>query len=111
MVQGADKMNDNEHLLNVYVAKNAAGSCADFLGYTVVQSSADVSDRRITPGKWLVRTRARLSVLPPRTISCCRYLYVRGAPALGPPGSCAPHAVATEGTFVRRRPVPTQSSV
>jgi hypothetical protein len=48
-------MNDNEHLLNVYVSKNAPGSCAEFLGYTTVSSSADVADRRITPGKWLVR--------------------------------------------------------
>jgi hypothetical protein len=55
VMQGADKMNDNEHLLNVYVSKNATGSCAEFLGYTTVTSPADVADRRITPGKWLVR--------------------------------------------------------
>lgn len=58
-MQGAQEMSENEHLLNVHVSKNAYNSCADFLGYTLVKSSADVSDRRITPGKWLVRTLRR----------------------------------------------------
>ena len=48
-------MSENEHLLNVYVAKNAPDSCADFMGFTVVKDIRDANDRRITPGKWLVR--------------------------------------------------------
>jgi hypothetical protein len=54
-MQGAEQMSENEHLLNVYVSKHAGDSCADFLGYSLVTSPADVADRRITPGKWLVR--------------------------------------------------------
>lgn len=50
----AKEMGENEHLLNVYVQKNAPGSCADFFGYTVVNRSDRVSDKRITPGKWLL---------------------------------------------------------
>jgi hypothetical protein len=53
-VQGAQEMGENEHKLNVYVQKNAAGSCADFFGYTIVERSDRVADKRITPGKWLV---------------------------------------------------------
>lgn len=53
-VQEAKEMGENEHLLNVYVQKNAPGSCAEFYGYTVVNRSDRVSDKRITPGKWLV---------------------------------------------------------
>ena len=58
-MQGAEQMSHNEHLLNVYVSKYAVDSCADFFGYSVVESAKDVNDRRITPGKWLVRSMAR----------------------------------------------------
>ena len=53
-MHGAEEMGENEHKLNVYVQKNAAGSCADFFGYTIVERSDRVADKRITPGKWLV---------------------------------------------------------
>lgn len=53
-MQGAEEMGNNEHLLNVYVSKHAADSCAAFLGYTVVDNAREVQDRRITPGKWLL---------------------------------------------------------
>lgn len=56
-------MSENEHLLNVHVSKTAADSCADFLGYTTVTSTADVVDRRLTQGKWLVGTRALILCL------------------------------------------------
>lgn len=54
-VQGAEEMGEAEHKLNVYVQKNAPGSCAEFFGYTMVEKSDRVADKRITPGKWLVR--------------------------------------------------------
>eukprot|EP00892_Ulva_mutabilis_P003427 jgi/Ulvmu1/1456/UM011_0186.1 len=50
----AAQMGENEHLLNVYVQQNAPGSCAEFFGYTVVNRSDRVLDKRITPGKWLL---------------------------------------------------------
>lgn len=53
-LQGAEEMGENEHKLNVYVQKYAPGSCADFFGYTIVERTDRVSDKRITPGKWLV---------------------------------------------------------
>lgn len=53
-MQGAAEMGENEHLLNVYVKNNARGSCAEFFGYTVVDRSDRVADKRITRGKWLV---------------------------------------------------------
>jgi len=52
-------MGENEHLLNVYVQQNAPGSCAEFFGYTIVNRSDRVLDKRITPGKWLVRPHAQ----------------------------------------------------
>ena len=55
-MQGAVEMSENEHLLNVYVSKNAADSCADFLGYSHVSlAPGEKLDRKLTQGKWLVR--------------------------------------------------------
>ena len=71
-MQGAEQMSENEHLLNVYVSKNAADSCADFMGFTMVDSPADVSDRRITPGKWLVRVDS--------SAACALPLFCASAP-------------------------------
>jgi len=52
-------MGQLEHLLNVHAAKHAPGSCAEFLGYSEVAQVAAVSDKRITPGTWLVRQGGR----------------------------------------------------
>ena len=41
-----------EHLLNVYAGQNAAGSCADFLGY--VEVAPEEAQGRVTAGNWLV---------------------------------------------------------
>jgi hypothetical protein len=46
-------MNQMEHLLNVYVAKAAKNSVAEFLGYCNV--TAEESNRSLTEGLWLVR--------------------------------------------------------
>lgn len=42
-----------EHLLNVYAAKAAAGSVAEFMGY--IEVSEEEASTRLTPGLWLVR--------------------------------------------------------
>lgn len=47
-----------ELLLNVYAAKNARGSIADFIGHCVVQP--EESSNRLTPGLWLVGPNACL---------------------------------------------------
>lgn len=47
-------MNEMEHLLNVYAAKAAKNSVADFLGYCSV--NPDEANRSLTEGLWLVRT-------------------------------------------------------
>lgn len=47
-------MNEMEHLLNVYAAKAAKNSVADFMGYCSVTS--DEANRSLTEGLWLVRT-------------------------------------------------------
>ena len=51
--QGATEMGQMEHLLNVYAAKAAAGSVADFMGY--IEVSEEEASTRLTPGLWLVR--------------------------------------------------------
>ena len=49
-------MGQMEHLLNVYVAKAAAGSVAEFMGY--IEVSEEEASSRLTPGLWLVRGAA-----------------------------------------------------
>jgi len=46
-------MGHMEHLLNVYAAKAAAGSVAEFMGY--IEVSEEEASSRLTPGLWLVR--------------------------------------------------------
>jgi hypothetical protein len=45
-------MGQMELLLNVYAAKNARGSTADYMGHCVVQP--EEASSRLTPGLWLV---------------------------------------------------------
>ena len=42
-----------EHVLNVYVAKAAAGSVAEFMGY--IEVGEHEATTRLSPGLWLVR--------------------------------------------------------
>ena len=51
--QGAVEMAQMEHLINVYAAKAAPGSVADFMGY--IEVSEERANTRLTPGLWLVR--------------------------------------------------------
>ena len=54
-------MGQMEHLLNVYAAKAAAGSVAEFMGY--VEVSEEEASSRLTPGLWLVRIKEWLRSL------------------------------------------------
>jgi hypothetical protein len=47
-------MNEMEHLLNVYAAKAAKNSVAEFIGYCNV--GYDEASRNLTEGLWLVST-------------------------------------------------------
>lgn len=51
-VEGAGEMGEMEHLLNVYVQKNAPGACADFRGY--IEATRETATPGIGEGLWLM---------------------------------------------------------